>query len=54
MVIDGETLETGSFNYSSSAEYKNAENVLVHHDAAVARRYAQEWQRLWDESEEPQ
>jgi phosphatidylserine/phosphatidylglycerophosphate/cardiolipin synthase-like enzyme len=27
--VDGETLETGSFNFTSAAEKKNAENVLV-------------------------
>jgi phosphatidylserine/phosphatidylglycerophosphate/cardiolipin synthase-like enzyme len=31
--------ETGSFNFSSSAESRNAENVVVLHDAAVAQRY---------------
>lgn len=29
MVIDGETLETGSFNFAASAEFENSENVLV-------------------------
>lgn len=29
MIIDGSTLETGSFNYAKSAEYDNSENVIV-------------------------
>lgn len=29
MIVDGTTLETGSFNYAKSAEYDNSENVLV-------------------------
>lgn len=29
MIIDGQVLQTGSFNYSYAAEYKNAENVIV-------------------------
>src|SRR6185369_7846496 len=33
MVIDSSTLELGSFNYTRSAEEKNAENVLVIRDA---------------------
>jgi phosphatidylserine/phosphatidylglycerophosphate/cardiolipin synthase-like enzyme len=50
MVIDGSTVETGSFNYSAAAASKNAENVLVIKNAAtLATRYAEEWQRLWDE-----
>jgi phosphatidylserine/phosphatidylglycerophosphate/cardiolipin synthase-like enzyme len=52
LVIDGETVEAGSFNYTSAAEKKNAENVLVLHDPVVAQRYGQEWERLWGESEE--
>jgi phosphatidylserine/phosphatidylglycerophosphate/cardiolipin synthase-like enzyme len=50
-VVDGQTVETGSFNYTSSAEKRNAENVIVLHDASVAHRYGQEWERLWGESE---
>ncbi|MCU6668749.1 phospholipase D family protein [Enterobacteriaceae bacterium H4N4] len=29
MIVDGTTLETGSFNYAKSAEYSNSENVLI-------------------------
>jgi len=52
IVVDGVTMETGSFNLTSAAEFKNAENVLVLHDPAVAAKYAQEWNRLWAESVE--
>jgi phosphatidylserine/phosphatidylglycerophosphate/cardiolipin synthase-like enzyme len=52
VVVDGDTVETGSFNFTSAAEKKNAENVIVLHDPAVAKRYAGEWERLWKESEE--
>jgi phosphatidylserine/phosphatidylglycerophosphate/cardiolipin synthase-like enzyme len=52
IVIDGVNVETGSFNFTSAAEHRNAENVLVlRNDAAVAKKYAGEWARLWDESE---
>jgi phosphatidylserine/phosphatidylglycerophosphate/cardiolipin synthase-like enzyme len=50
MVIDGATIETGSFNYTAAAANKNAENVLVLRDMPeMAARYTKEWQRLWDE-----
>jgi phosphatidylserine/phosphatidylglycerophosphate/cardiolipin synthase-like enzyme len=50
MVVDGQTLQTGSFNYSKSAEEKNAENVLVLYNVPeLAGQYAAEWERLWDE-----
>lgn len=52
IVVDGVTVETGSFNYTQAGEKANAENVLVLHDPAVAQRYGQEWDRLWAESEE--
>lgn len=52
MVIDGATLQTGSFNYSAAANNKNAENVLVLRGVpAIASSYAMEWKRLWDEAE---
>jgi len=50
--VDGQTVELGSFNYTSSAESRNAENLLVLHQPAVAERYGQEWDRLWAESDE--
>jgi phosphatidylserine/phosphatidylglycerophosphate/cardiolipin synthase-like enzyme len=52
LVVDNETVEEGSFNYTASAQKSNAENVLVLHDPAVAKQYRQEWERLWGESEE--
>jgi phosphatidylserine/phosphatidylglycerophosphate/cardiolipin synthase-like enzyme len=53
MIFDERHLETGSFNFSAAAVNKNAENVLVLMDVPeIARIYTQEWQRLWDESEE--
>jgi phosphatidylserine/phosphatidylglycerophosphate/cardiolipin synthase-like enzyme len=52
IVVDGLTVEQGSFNYTAAAETKNAENVLVLHDVAIADEYRREWERLWAESEE--
>jgi phosphatidylserine/phosphatidylglycerophosphate/cardiolipin synthase-like enzyme len=53
IVIDGVTVETGSFNYTTAAEEHNAENVLVlRGDPAVAGQYEVEWSRLWAESRE--
>ena len=44
MVIDGETVITGSFNFTTAAEQRNAENLLVIHDRALAARYTENWQ----------
>ena len=51
MVSDGVTTQTGSYNYTSSASRRNAENTLVvwnHQPTAAA--YQQEFNRLWLES----
>ena len=51
MVIDGVTLETGSFNYTTAAVKHNAENALVLWNVPqIAQVYAKEWERLWEES----
>lgn len=53
MVIDGSTVQTGSFNYTASAAERNAENVLVVRNApAIAAQYDAEWRRLWNEGTE--
>ena len=44
MVIDGETVITGSFNFTKAAQEQNAENVLIVRDQVLAGRYAQNWQ----------
>lgn len=44
MIIDGETVITGSFNFTRSAEEHNAENLLVVHNNALAARYETNFQ----------
>jgi phosphatidylserine/phosphatidylglycerophosphate/cardiolipin synthase-like enzyme len=44
MIIDGQTVLTGSFNYTYSAEHRNVENLLVIHDPALAAQYEAHWQ----------
>jgi phosphatidylserine/phosphatidylglycerophosphate/cardiolipin synthase-like enzyme len=52
LVIDGQAVETGSFNYTKAAAGKNAENAIVIRSVpSVVQAYAAEWKRLWDESE---
>jgi phosphatidylserine/phosphatidylglycerophosphate/cardiolipin synthase-like enzyme len=43
MIIDGDTVITGSFNYTYRAEHSNVENLLVIHDPALAAQYARHW-----------
>jgi phosphatidylserine/phosphatidylglycerophosphate/cardiolipin synthase-like enzyme len=44
MVIDGQTVITGSFNFTKAAEESKAENLLVIQDADLAAKYTQNWQ----------
>ena len=41
IVIDGALVITGSFNFTKAAQQKNAENLLLLRDAALAAQYAQ-------------
>jgi len=43
IVIDGETVLTGSFNFTKAAQENNAENLLIIRDPALAVQYAQNW-----------
>ncbi len=48
MVIDGELVVTGSYNWSSAAEERNDENIIVIRDPMVAGEYEREFARLWE------
>lgn len=46
MVIDGDSVITGSFNFTKAAQEKNAENVLfIRHAPALAKKYSKNW--MW-------
>lgn len=47
MVIDASIVITGSFNFTNSAETRNAENFLVLKSAELAQRYRVQWQNHW-------
>ncbi|AOX99012.1 phospholipase D family protein [Jeongeupia sp. USM3] len=50
IIVDGQTVETGSFNYAPSAETKNSENVIVLRGMPdIAAQYMAHWQSRWDQ-----
>jgi phosphatidylserine/phosphatidylglycerophosphate/cardiolipin synthase-like enzyme len=49
MVLDGERVVTGSYNFSARAWQVNNENLLVLQSPALAQRYRKEVLRLWEE-----
>ena len=51
MVLDGESIITGSFNFTKAAQEKNAENLLVILDHNLAALYAKNWMRHGAHSE---
>jgi phosphatidylserine/phosphatidylglycerophosphate/cardiolipin synthase-like enzyme len=49
VVVDQQTIQTGSFNYSAAAAKSNSENVLVlWNRPALSRSYLAHWKRNWD------
>ena len=51
MIIDGETVITGSFNFTKAAEKRNAENLLIIHDKDLEGRYIENWKNHAGHSE---
>jgi phosphatidylserine/phosphatidylglycerophosphate/cardiolipin synthase-like enzyme len=43
MILDGQVVITGSFNFTKHSERENAENLLVIRDKALAEKYAANW-----------
>ncbi len=51
IIVDRQTVETGSYNYSAAAENKNAENVMViWNNPEVANKYQAECEQLFNEA----
>jgi phosphatidylserine/phosphatidylglycerophosphate/cardiolipin synthase-like enzyme len=47
MIVDGEIVLTGSYNWSTAAEERNDENYVVIADSDVAALYTKEFFRVW-------
>lgn len=51
ILVDGSTLQTGSFNYTTAAARQNAENVVViWNNPDLALLYARDWLEHWGHS----
>ena len=51
MIIDKETVITGSFNFTKAAEEKNAENLLIIRNKDLAKIYMENWYKHKEHSE---
>jgi phosphatidylserine/phosphatidylglycerophosphate/cardiolipin synthase-like enzyme len=50
MIIDATIVVTGSYNFTSAAERRNAENLLIVSDPGLAARYLMNWRKREAES----
>ncbi len=50
ILIDSDIVVTGSFNFTNSAETRNAENLLILRGAKLATAYRDNWQQHWQHS----
>ena len=51
MVIDDDIVITGSYNFTNSAEKRNAENIIILKSDYAAKRYAENWAAHWAHAE---
>lgn len=47
ILIDGQIVITGSYNFTAAAEKKNDENILIIHNADIASLYLQDFWRIY-------
>ena len=48
VIVDGEILINGSFNWTRKAVFGNNENILITKENAIVSKYIQEFNKLWD------
>jgi phosphatidylserine/phosphatidylglycerophosphate/cardiolipin synthase-like enzyme len=51
MIVDDRIVITGSYNFSSSAETRNDENIVIFHSPEIARFYLKEFSRIYAQAQ---
>jgi phosphatidylserine/phosphatidylglycerophosphate/cardiolipin synthase-like enzyme len=51
IIIDGQIVITGSYNFSNNAEHNNDENTLIIHNQDIAAQFAEEFQQIYNLSQ---
>lgn len=51
IIIDGQVVITGSYNFSYNAEHSNDENTLIIHNQDIAARYLAEFQQIYEQAQ---
>jgi phosphatidylserine/phosphatidylglycerophosphate/cardiolipin synthase-like enzyme len=53
VIVDGQSVQNGSFNFTSAAQTSNAENITIHRGfPELARLFGDNWNHLWAESKD--
>lgn len=53
VIVDGQSVQSGSFNFTSAAQTSNAENITIHRGfPELARLFEGNWNHLWAESQD--
>jgi phosphatidylserine/phosphatidylglycerophosphate/cardiolipin synthase-like enzyme len=53
IILDGETVITGSYNFTARAEETNDENLLIIDDPELAALYLEEFERVYNQARNP-
>jgi phosphatidylserine/phosphatidylglycerophosphate/cardiolipin synthase-like enzyme len=54
IIIDQSIVITGSYNFTASASDTNDENVVIIYNSVIARKYLEEFQRVYEQAPEPE
>lgn len=52
MIVDGQIVITGSYNFSRSAEIRNDENVIIIYNEIIADFFSKEFQRVYGQAQQ--
>jgi len=53
LIVDGQSVQNGSFNFTAAAQKSNAENIIIHRTfPELARIFTDNWNHLWAESQD--
>lgn len=47
IIVDRKSVETGSFNFTGNATFRNNENFLIIPDAEIAKEYQDDFDKMW-------
>jgi phosphatidylserine/phosphatidylglycerophosphate/cardiolipin synthase-like enzyme len=48
MIVDGQAVVLGSYNFTASADRSNDENLIIVHDPVIAQQFADEFRRIYE------